>query len=182
MYKLLTKILLIIMNIGTVVMAIFSFCNNDFSRIATFIAIFPVLMLPFFFKKTKLKLTNFEIFLYYSFIFLADFLGCVLNFYNLISWYDLFTHFLSGIATFTLGFILLKQLNGNSKKIVNIIFCLGVVCIIALLWEMFEFGMDSITGSNLQHNLDTGVADTMWDMIAAFVGGFISSLIYYKYS
>ena len=47
---------------------------------------------------------------------------------------------------------------------------------------MFEFGMDSITGSNLQHNLDTGVADTMWDMIAAFVGGFISSLIYYKYS
>ena len=177
MYNLLNKLLLILMNIGTVIVAIFEFSNQDFSRLITFVAIFPVLLVPFLLNKTKFKLNEFEICMYYLFIFLAEFLGCVVNLYNIISWYDLFVHFLSGIFTFVLGFILLKRLNGyNSNKIINIIFCLGVVAIVALFWEIFEFSMDNLIGSNLQHNLDTGVNDTMEDLIVATLGGGISSL------
>ena len=177
MYNLLNKLLLILMNIGTVIVAIFEFSNQDFSRLITFVAIFPVLLVRFLLNKTKFKLNEFEICMYYLFIFLAEFLGCVVNLYNIISWYDLFVHFLSGIFTFVLGFILLKRLNGyNSNKIINIIFCLGVVAIVALFWEIFEFSMDNLIGSNLQHNLDTGVNDTMEDLIVATLGGVISSL------
>ena len=105
MYNLLNKLLLILMNIGTVIVAIFEFSNQDFSRLITFVAIFPVLLVPFLLNKTKFKLNEFEICMYYLFIFLAEFLGCVVNLYNIISWYDLFVHFLSGIFTFVLGFI-----------------------------------------------------------------------------
>lgn len=178
MYKLLNKLLLILMNIGTVIVAVIEFSNQDFSRLLTFVAIFPILLVPFILNKTKFRLNEFEICMYYLFIFLAQFLGCVVNLYNIISWYDLFTHFLSGIFTFVLGFIVLKRFNGyNSKnKIINIIFCLGVVAIVALFWEIFEFSMDNLIGSNLQHNLDTGVNDTMEDLIVASLGGIISSL------
>ena len=100
MYNLLNKLLLILMNIGTVIVAIFEFSNQDFSRLITFVAIFPVLLVPFLLNKTKFKLNEFEICMYYLFIFLAEFLGCVVNLYNIILWYDLFVHFLSGIFTF----------------------------------------------------------------------------------
>lgn len=178
MCKVLTKILLIIINIGTPLIAIFEFCNNDFSRILTFIAVYPLLLVPLILNKLKFKLNDQEIFLYYFFLFLADFLGCVVNLYNTLSWYDLFVHFLSGIFTFVLGIIILRRINGYDKnnKVINIIFALGIVAIIAIFWEIFEFGADSILKTDLQHNQEAGVKDTMGDLIVASLGGIIPAL------
>ena len=103
MYKLLNKILLIIMNIGTIIVATLEFTNNNYARAMTFVAIFPLLLIPFIINKTKFKLSDKEIFLYYLFILLADFIGCVCNLYNTVSWYDIFVHFLSGMFTFVLA-------------------------------------------------------------------------------
>ena len=180
MYKRLIKLLILIMNLGTIIVAILEFTRGNFSRILTFLAIFPILFAPYIINKTKYKLNYQEMFLYYFFIFLADFLGCVVNLYNILSWYDLFVHFLSGIFTFVLGIIVLKRINSYDKdnKILNVVFALGVVAIIAILWEIFEFSADNILKVNLQHNLDTGVNDTMGDMIVASLGGFIGMLFY----
>ncbi len=176
MYKKLTRLLLIIMNLGTVLVATLEFTKGNFSRLLTFIAIYPLLFLPFIINKTKIKLDQSEVFLYYIFIFLADFLGCVINLYNNVAWYDLFVHFLSGIFAFLLGYIILKQLNSKDSKIIKIIFCLGFAALVAVLWEIFEFGADNILGVDLQHHLDTGVYDTMEDMIVATVGSFVGMI------
>lgn len=182
MYKLLTKLLLIIMNAGTVLVACLEFFNGKFDRVLTFIAIFPILSIPFFLNKIKFKLTDFEVLMYYLFIFLADFFGCILNLYNNVSWYDLLVHFLSGFLTFILGYVVLKKIQGYNKKnkLLNTLFCLGIVALIAILWEIFEFSADSIIHSNLQHNLDTGVVDTMGDLIVATTGGIIASIIFWS--
>ena len=50
MYKLLNKILLIIMNIGTIIVATLEFTNNNYARAMTFVAIFPLLLIPFIIK------------------------------------------------------------------------------------------------------------------------------------
>lgn len=180
MYKRLTKLLIVIMNLGTILVTTLEFSKDNFSRVLTFIAIFPVLLLPCLLNKVKFKLNEQEIFLYYAFIFLADFLGCVVNLYNTLSWYDLSVHFLSGIFTFILGLMILNRLDGYDKKnkIINIIFALGFVSLIAVLWEIFEFSADNILKTNLQHNLDTGVNDTMSDMIVASLGGVVGMLFY----
>ena len=180
MYKRLTKLFIIIMNLGTILVATLEFTKGNFSRFLTFIAIFPVLLLPYVINKTKFKLDVQEMFLYYAFIFLADFLGCVVNLYNTLSWYDLFVHFLSGIFTFILGLMILKRVGNDDKKnkVINTIFALGVVSLIAVLWEIFEFGADNILKTNLQHNLDTGVKDTMGDMIVATLGGIVGMFFY----
>ena len=176
MYKLLNKILLIIMNIGTIVVATLEFTNNNYSRVMTFIAIFPLLLIPFIIDKIKFKLSDKEIFLYYLFILLADFIGCVCNLYNTVSWYDIFVHFLSGMFTFVLATIIYRVLSDSDNKLLKILFCLGIVTIIAITWEVFEFSIDNLAHTNLQHNQDTGVVDTMQDMIVAMLGGFFSSI------
>ena len=176
MYKLISKILVILMNILTVIIAILAFCNNNYSRVLTYIAIFPILLVPFIINKTKYKLTDLETMMYYIFIFLADFLGCVVNLYNTIFWYDMFVHFISGIATFILALIIYKHISKDNNKILKIIFCMGIVALIAILWELFEYFMDTCIGMDLQHTLDTGVTDTMQDMLVALLGGLISSL------
>ena len=176
MYKLLNKILLISMNIATIIVALIQFGNNNYSRIITFIAIYPLLLIPFIINKTKFKLSDKEVFLYYIFIFIADFLGCVCNLYNMVSWYDIFAHFLSGIFTFVLATIIFRFIAKSNNKLLKILFCLGIVALVAIVWEIFEFSVDSIMHTNLQHNQDTGVIDTMQDMIVALLGGGISSL------
>lgn len=176
MYKLLNKILLIIMNIGTIIVATIEFTHNNYARVMTFVAIFPLLLIPFIINKTKLKLSDKEIFLYYVFILLADFIGCVCNLYNTVSWYDIFVHFLSGMFTFVLATIIYRLLTNDKNKILKILFCLGVIAVIAIAWEVFEFSIDSLAHTNLQHNQDTGVIDTMQDMIVALLGGIISSI------
>ena len=182
MYKLISKILLILMNILTVIIAIIAFCNNNYSRVLTYIAIFPILLLPFIINKTKYKLTDIETMMYYIFIFLADFLGCVVNLYNTISWYDMFVHFLSGITTFILALIIYKHISKEKNKLLKIIFCMGIVALIAVAWELFEYFMDTCVGMNLQHTLDTGVTDTMQDMLVALLGGLLSSIFIWKRS
>ena len=176
MYKLLNKILLIIMNIGTIIVAILEFTNNNYARAMTFVAIFPLLLIPFIINKTKFKLSDKEIFLYYLFILLADFIGCVCNLYNTVSWYDIFVHFLSGMFTFVLATIVYRIISDSNNKLLKLLFCLGIVSLIAITWEVFEFSIDSFAHTNLQHNQDTGVIDTMQDMIVAMLGGIISSI------
>ena len=176
MYKLLNKILLVIMNIGTLLVAILEFSNNKYDRVMTFVAIFPLLLIPFIINKTKFKLSEKETFLYYIFIFIADFIGCVCNLYNNVSWYDIFVHFLSGMFTFVLATIIYRVLSDSDNKLLKILFCLGIVTIIAITWEVFEFSIDNLAHTNLQHNQDTGVIDTMQDMIVAVLGGIISSV------
>lgn len=175
-YKLLNKILLIIMNIGTIIVAVIEFSNNNYSRVMTFVAIYPLLLLPFIINKTKFKLSEQEVFLYYLFILLADFIGCVCNLYNTVSWYDIFVHFLSGIFTFVLATIIFRLISKDNNKLLKILFSLGMVALIAIMWEVFEFSVDSLIHTNLQHNQDTGVIDTMQDMIVALLGGIISSI------
>lgn len=164
------------MNIGTIIVAITEFTNNNYSRVMTFVAIYPLLLIPFFINKTKLKLSDKEMFLYYIFILIADFIGCVCNLYNKVLWYDILVHFLSGMFTFVLALIIFRNISKNNNKLPKILFSLGLVSLIAIVWEIFEFSMDSIIHTNLQHNQDTGVIDTMQDMIVATLGGIISAV------
>ena len=41
---------------------------------------------------------------------------------------------------------------------------------VAGLWEICEYGVHALTGRDVQHVLDTGVSDTMQDMIVCMIG------------
>lgn len=177
MIKKINLTLILVMLIGTLYFVLFSY---DGSRLLTYLAVVPVLAAPCIFCKIKYRLRDFELLIYYIFIFLADFLGCVVNLYNLVGWYDLFTHFLSGIFTFWIGIFILDKIQFRGKNILfELFFSISVVMLVASVWEFFEFGADILLDMDLQHHMDTGVVDTMTDMLVAFLGGILSIGGYY---
>ncbi len=52
------------------------------------------------------------------------------------------------------------------------------------MWEIFEFGMDQLLGTNMQKPMlgdPSGLTDTMWDIIVNAIGAFVISFIGYVY-
>lgn len=181
MKKLINIGLILVMLLGNTYLLIRDTSNGDTSRIATYLALYPLLFVPTLFKKFfRFKISIELEVVYLIFLFLAQFLGSGVNLYKYISWFDTFTHFLSGILTCFLSLILLVIFKQDpTKKIAfHVTYILGIVFLIAGLWEFFEFGMDQMTGSNLQHWIESGVEDTMFDMLAAFTGSILFIIKY----
>lgn len=175
-YKVLNFILLGVMFFGSLFFAIDYGKDSKYIEVLTSLSIFVTVLVPVLLKYTKYKMSPRDIFIYLVFLFLLQFLGGIANFYRMISWYDLFAHFLSGIFTIYVAYFILVRAEFDYRKLDSIIcflYFLGVVFLVAGLWEIMEFSFDQLLHINLQHNLETGVRDTMGDMIVASLGGII---------
>ncbi len=107
--------------------------------------------------------------IYVFFVFLAYFIGTVVGGYKM-PYFDKVTHLLSGYVTAFVGiYVLAKYDKFDKKSSFNLIFILFTVLAIAAFWEIFEYTGDCLFHSNMQR-LETGVNDTMRDMIMAFLG------------
>lgn len=142
-----------------------------------------VLLIPKILRKIfKIRITDTMELIYVIFMILAQFLGSIVNLYNNDTtwWYDLFTHFLSGVLTTILALVIMNWLGvyKDKNKWFNFIFMISFTLMIASLWEFLEFGTDNFLGMNVQHSLETGVRDTMEDMLVAFLGSIIVSVTY----
>lgn len=128
----------------------------------------------------KIKITDAMELVYVIFIILAQFIGSVINLYNKVWWYDLFAHFLSGVLTTILAMVVMDWFGvyKEKHKWFNVLFMICFTLMVASLWEFSEFAADLIMKTDVQHVIDTGVADTMEDMLIAFVGSIIVSISY----
>lgn len=180
--KIINYILLIIMCVGSFFLMIYRVSQGILGRVPTDIAIYFVLLIPVILKRF-IKIGEKDKLEFYIFIFIAEFLGCIVNLFKYISWFDTFSHFVSGIYFFIIGLKVLRIINKYDEKNVffNILFAIAISLSSACIWEIFEFSIDNLFNMNLQHNIDTGVIDTMKDIIACTTGAFISVLSYYFY-
>ena len=162
----------------TFIIILIDISYHNYGRLFTNLLVIPTMFIPYLFDKTIFKLEEKELLLYYIFIFIAQFLGSIVNLYNYVWWFDLFAHFLSGIFGYMLSIFILHRLKLYNKNnyLFNILFSFGLLFLIAGVWEIIEYLTDIIFNSNLQHHLDTGVKDTMEDIIIAFFGGVIAHL------
>lgn len=149
------------------------------SRLSTYFLLIPTMFVPYICKIIGIKLRDNDIFWYYIFIFLAQVLGCICNLYNTVWWYDIFAHFLSGVFTFHIGLVMLDNFNNkNDSLLFKVFFCICFSAFVALMWEVVEFTGDNLFSSDVQHSLDTGVVDTMEDMIVAMIGSSLYGIFY----
>lgn len=155
--------------------------DNQLGLILKDASILITITLPYIIEKIfKAKISIVIKTTYIVFIFIAQFLGVTVELYNHISWFDKFTHWLSGIITALLSLSLLSKFKLYDKKNVlfNIIWMISITLAIASLWECFEYGANILFGGDAQRVATTGVNDTMQDIIVAFIGSIIVSLIY----
>ena len=156
-----------------------AFATQTYHRLATYLAVPFLVVLPWVYEKITKKPLNENLkLIYYTFIFIADGLGCVVDLYETTSWFDIFAHYLSGVLTAFLAIVLMKVFRYKETWLGILIYSLAVSCLVAVVWKIFEFGMDTIFGMNLQHVVETGIHDTMEDILAAVIGA-ISFLICY---
>ena len=173
--KILNKILVAVMSIGTLFILFIDFNKNDFSRIFLYLGMLALIIIPTILKKLKLKINHKELGAYNLFILISYFVGGVVNLYYKLAWYDSIVHFLSGIFMYLFGRLLYERFSKTiDKKIIKFIFCLGVASLIAISWEVLEFIIDNILNTNLQRNASTGVVDTMIDLLLATIGSYIT--------
>ena len=90
------------------------------------------------------------------FIFAAEILGEISEFYLMFPFWDTVLHTLNGFIAAAIGFSLVDLLNRSEKMVFNlsplftaiVAFCFSMT--IGVLWEFFEFGMDQIIGYDMQ--------------------------------
>jgi hypothetical protein len=105
-------------------------------------------------------------------------LGLLTLWYYSTAWWDKLTHLVSGtmVATFvTMALLVIKE---NSKTIRippkwMVFFIFISVVAFEVIWEMFEFTMDSTVGTNMQHSLQ----DTANDILSNFINGLLVGVV-----
>lgn len=183
MIKKITNVLIFIFSLASVCFFVRDLNIGATDRYLGDLSMILVLLIPKILRKLfKIKIPDAMEFIYVIFMILAQFLGSVVNLYNTDTtwWYDLFTHFLSGVLTTVLALVIMNWLGvyKEKNKWFNFIFIISFALMIASLWEFLEFGADVFLGLNVQHSLETGVKDTMEDMLVAFLGSIIVGVTY----
>lgn len=146
---------------------------------------FVVTLLPAFIRRSYKVYLPLEFdFILILFIFASLFLGEMRSYYTRFWWWDIVLHTSAGMAMGIMGFALVYVLNRHEK--VNVVLSPAFIALfsfcfaeaIGVLWEIFEFGMDSLFGMNMQKS---GLVDTMWDLIVNTVGAALVSVAGYFY-
>lgn len=168
--------------IGGIIYGVMRILNNDFYGFLICVSIIPVMLVPFLLKKFfSLKISIQVETMYLIFVFFAHFLGSIINFYDLIPGYDKIMHFISGMLSAFIALLLLIKLKQYKKMnlLFTVIFMIATTLSIAALWEFYEFISDYIFSKDAQNVMTTGVSDTMWDMLMAFLGSVLISIQYW---
>lgn len=121
------------------------------------------------------------------FVFLAEYLGTVRGLFDRFWWWDMVLHASSGFLLGIVGFIVLFLLNRTDRlprgmrPVFLCFFGFTFSVTIGVLWEIYEFTVDQlIPGMNAQ-STETGVKDTMHDLIVNMVGALTVSLMGWVY-
>lgn len=171
----LIRVLFLFKGINYVIVKDFYFALISFSSIILTFFSFIYFKL---FKKTLDNKLNLSFVL---FLFISLYLGTLDGFYK-FTWWDTMLHFVSGIILGFFSIDILKNLIKNKiflKKVPKkfiFIYTLSFVALGCVLWEIYEFVIDSLFILDMQGSIITGVTDTMIDLIAGILGGILTGL------
>lgn len=173
------KVLIVVSGLVNTICLLLNLTGKYDGNILVIISYYGLLLLPFIIR-IKVKLPNLIETIYFIFLILSCLLGSILKFYGKIYWFDSFVHYISGMVTSLLAFILLIQFHKFKEKDFwfNVIFLILLTLSVAVFWEIFEFSADSLLGGNAQKVVETGVTDTMKDMICALLGSLLVVICY----
>lgn len=116
------------------------------------------------------------------------------SFYYAVPYWDTILHTMSGAMLGALGFSMIAIFNNAERIPLNLspvfiaVFAFCFALAMGAVWEIYEFTMDSVFGTNMQkYMLDNGTAligqaalqDTMKDIIVDAIGALVMSTIGY---
>lgn len=145
------------LRIIVIVMMILQLLNRNYENVFLCVLTLILLIMPSLVQVTfKVELpTTLEIFIL-IFIFAAEILGEISEFYLVFPFWDTVLHTINGFLAAAIGFSMVDLLNRSQKIAFNlsplfmaiVAFCFSMT--IGVIWEFFEFGMDWLIGYDMQ--------------------------------
>ena len=153
-------ILYIILCLFVIGIMIYSFINADYSNVfLCFLTLILFLIPTIVDRKFNIKLPTLLETLIILFIFAAEIMGEIGEYYLKVPYWDSILHTLNGFIMAAIGFSMIDILNNSPRLHFNmspifvafVSFCFSMT--IGVLWEFFEYGMDIATMSDMQKDL-----------------------------
>lgn len=172
-----------ILRLIILIASITAFFNKNWEIGIIALIIFGLTFIPIIFEKqSKIYLpSEFELIIT-LFIFAAIYLGELNKYYQIYWWWDIMLHMGSAMAIGFIGFIIMYILYYShkleTKPIWFAIFAFCFALAIGAIWEIFEFSVDQLLGTNMQKS---GLVDTMWDLIVDAIGALITATVGFIY-
>lgn len=122
------------------------------------------------------------------FVFLSLFLGSAGDFYYRFWWWDILLHMGSGFLFGVVGWIvmfLLLETDRLPRAIGPALLSVFGICFavtLGVVWEIVEYGVDLLWPHINMMSHETGVADTMHDLIVDTIGALLVGVIGYAYT
>ncbi len=118
----------------------------------------------------------------YIFVFLSWLMGSAGELYYTVPYFDKMVHCLSGLFVSFLALTLYMMLERRHSRVgenpaTACLFVFFASMAVAGMFELCEFVLTPITGRDMQHVAETGVADTMGDMFVCLIGTIFSVIM-----
>lgn len=146
-----------VLRILVIAMMVLQVLNRNYGNVFLCALTLLLLVIPSFVQVTfKIELpTTLEIIIL-VFIFAAEILGEISEFYLVFPFWDTVLHTLNGFLAAAIGFSLVDLLNRSERTSFTlspvftaiVAFCFSMT--IGVIWEFFEFGMDTFLGFDMQ--------------------------------
>ena len=151
-----TFVLLVVLHIMVILTAIRCLVTHNYESFATCILVLLLFLVPALIEdKMKLSIPPLFQAIIFAFIFAAEILGEVDNYYTKIPGWDTILHTLNGFLFAAVGFSTILLLNRGSKSfnlsplyLAMVAFCFSMT--IGVIWEFFECGMDLFFNKDMQ--------------------------------
>jgi len=151
--------------VGILVAQIF---NRDYNNVFLCVLTLLLFLIPSFLeKRVKINVPDTLEIIVLLFIFAAEILGEIREFYITFKYWDTMLHTLNGFLCAAIGLSLINILNNDKRFAISlspffvalVAFCFSMT--IGVLWEFFEFGMDYLFSLDMQKDTFVGAINTV---------------------
>ena len=146
-----------VLRILVLIVLVLQIMNRNYENVFLCILTLLLMIMPSLVQVTfKIELPTVLEIIILCFIFAAEILGEISEFYLVFPHWDTVLHTLNGFLAAAIGFSMVDLLNRNEKLAFNlsplfmaiVAFCFSMT--IGVIWEFFEFGMDQIFRLDMQ--------------------------------
>ncbi len=146
-----------ILRLLVIITMVLQFINGNYENFFLCILTLVLLIVPSLVQVTfKIELPTVLEILILVFIFSAEILGEIQEYYIIIPMWDTVLHTINGFLAAAIGFSMVDLLNRSEKTVFQlsplftaiVAFCFSMT--IGVVWEFFEFGMDTFFGLDMQ--------------------------------
>lgn len=173
-------VITLIMQVWLVVGLVVFIIRGDWENVFLTLTVIALIVVPaFLMRQWRIHVpAEFQL-IAVAFVFLSLFLGSARDFYYKYWWWDIVLHAGSGVLFGIVGWIvlfLLLQSNRLPKGVgpaLVAVFAVTFAVTLGVVWEIFEFAVDSLWPAVNMMSSETGVRDTMHDLIVDLIGAII---------